>query len=120
MTSTTVLPTGFEHLAEFLDYWCVESSQERWSRRCEASMESLQRFYNIMLESADKALDYLDDFSLDGLPEAEKNLFMLLLALTNVSMAIELHGQPRAPHSPWPHGIKVLKGAAPYGGAVEA
>lgn len=120
MTVTAVLPKGFEHLSEFLDYWCVETSQERWIRRCEASMESLRRFYDVMLENAENALTHLDDFSLDQLPEAEKNLFLLLLALTNVSMAVELHGQPRAPHSPWPHGIKVLKGAAPYGGAVEA
>lgn len=94
MTSATTLPEGFEHLAEFLEYWCVETSQERWARRCEASMDDLKRFYDVMLENAEKALDYLEGFSLDALPEAEKNLFMLLLALTNVSMAVELHGQP--------------------------
>jgi hypothetical protein len=30
-------------------------------------------------------------------------------------MAVEVHGQPQAPNTPFPHGIRVLSGVAPFG-----
>ena len=118
MSGEKQLPEGFEHLSRFVDHWCCESTQERWKKRCESSMEELKAFYDAVLGSAQEALDYLDERDIYNLSEPDKNLFTLMLALTNVSMAVELHGQPRAPYSPWPHGIRIIEGAAPYGGAA--
>ena len=114
MSEEKPLPVGFESLARFSD-WCLPTTQQRWMKRCESPMEELQEFYYVMLKEADRILDYLDDFNLHDLPEPEENLFLMMLSLSNVSMAVELHGMPRAPYSPWPHGIKLLEGVAPYG-----
>lgn len=120
LSDENTLPEGFDHLSKFVKQWCVETTQERWEVRCQSSMEELRSFYNAVLASAEDALKHLDSYDLDNLPDPERNLFLLMLALTNVSMAVELHKQPRAPHSPWPHGIRVLKGAVPFGGSFDA
>jgi hypothetical protein len=68
-----------------------------------------------MLEHADAAIAYLDGRPIDGLDAEEGRLLCLLLSLASCAIAVELHGQPRAPLSPYPHGIRVLRGGAPFG-----
>jgi hypothetical protein len=51
----------------------------------------------------------------NGLSDEEAALLKLVLSLANCAMAVELHSSPRAPHSPFPHGIRVLRGGHPFG-----
>jgi hypothetical protein len=111
----SALPGGFQSLDPFVPYWSGETTQMRWDRRSAATMEEIQSFYDAMLHHADAALALLQQRPLSELDEPEATLLRLLLSLASCAIAIELHGQPRAPYSPYPHGIRVLKGSAPYG-----
>lgn len=112
---SSALPSGFETLEPFVAYWAGETTQIRWDRRAAASMDEIQRFYDAMLEHAETALSRLQPRPLDQLENDEGRLLRLLLSLASCSIAVELHGQPRAPFSPYPHGIRVLQGSAPFG-----
>lgn len=112
---TSALPSGFEPLEKFVAYWAGETTQIRWDRRSAASMDEIKCFYDAMLEHADAALSHLQPRPLDELDAEEGRLLRLLLSLASCAIAVELHGQPRAPFSPYPHGIRVLQGSAPFG-----
>lgn len=115
MTVHHSLPKGFADLEPFLAYWAVPTSQERRERRETASMEEIEEFYQAILPHAPVAIEYLQAFPLDAMPEEETRLMQLLLALTHVAMATELHGEPRAPHTPYPHGVRLVQGLKLFG-----
>lgn len=109
-----ILPAGFEALEPLVDYWAGEDAQTRWDRRARAPMADIQAFYDQMLPRAEDALSLLQPLDLETLPRPEARLFRLVLSLAHAAMAVELHGQPRAPHSPFPHGIELVKGPSPF------
>lgn len=109
MRHATALPAGFEDLEPFLDQWCLQTTQERHTRRETASMEDIRRFYDAMLIKAPAAIAFLDGKPFDTLTDEERRLMDLLLALGHVAVAIEVHGQPRAPHTPYPHRVRLTQ-----------
>jgi hypothetical protein len=113
---STRLPDGFEALEPFLAYWDVPSSALRMKRRSEASMADIRAFYDAMTPRGEEILNHLERFEMQALPEREARLFRLLLALAQAAMAVEMHGQPRVPFSPYPHAVTILKPPQPYGG----
>jgi hypothetical protein len=110
-----VLPEGFSELEPFVAYWAVPGCQERRERREAATMEEIRAFYGPMLARAPDAIAYLEPLPMADLADDAKRLMELVLALMHASMAIELHGQPRAPYSPYPHGVKLVSGPALFG-----
>jgi hypothetical protein len=113
--TSTVLPTGFETLAKYVPRWSAATTQERWNQRAASSMEDIRGFYEAVLLKAEDALRLLDSRELASLSAAESALMRLLLSLASCAMAVELHDSPRAPYSPFPHGVSVIQGAQPYG-----
>jgi len=109
MNDAIRLPAGFEELEPFVDQWCLKSTQERHARREGASMEDIRRFYDAMLVKAPAAIAYLEGKPFDALPDDEQRLMYLLLALGHVAVAVEVHGQPRAPHTPYPHRVRLTQ-----------
>lgn len=109
------LPAGFEDLQPFVAYWAGASNDARWDLRAKAPMDEIRRFYDAMYARAEDAIAHLDNFPLDGAPPAETRLAQLLMALGQAAIAVEMHGQPRSPHSVFPHGIKVVNGPWPLG-----
>jgi hypothetical protein len=105
-----LLPPGYEELEPFVDYWAGEDGQTRWDRRASAEMDTIRTFYDAMLPRAKEALLYLNDLDIANLPGPEARLFRLTLSLAHAAMAIEVHGQPRALHAPFPHSIRLVKG----------
>ena len=101
------LPDGFEDLEPFLAQWCLDRTQERHSHRESASMDDIRRFYDAMVERAPAAIARLDGKPFDSLAADEQRLMNLLLALGHVAVAVEVHGQPRAPHTPYPHRVSI-------------
>jgi hypothetical protein len=114
VTDETSLPHGFEDLEPFVACWAGEDPQIRWDRRATAPMAEIRAFYDAMVERADAALAHLQAFDLNAMPAPEARLMRLVLSLAHAAMAVELHGQPRALHSPWPHGIKLVEGPRPF------
>jgi hypothetical protein len=107
MSHAAALPAGFEDLAQFVDQWCLPGTQQRHARRETASMEDIRRFYDAMLAKAPAAIAFLDGKPFDALADDELRLMHLLLALGHVAVAVEVHGQPHAPHTPYPHRVRL-------------
>ena len=111
----SILPSGFEDLVPFVDKWAVKTCHERWMIRSASSMEEIRSFYDAMYSRAEDALTLLDRYPLDKHPPEVERLAELLLALGQASIAVEMHGQPRSPHTVWPHNIRMKHGPWPLG-----
>jgi hypothetical protein len=115
MNGSEGLPDGFEDLAPFVEYWARATTQARIDARSTATMEQIRAFYDVMTGHAEAALQHVERFPLDQLPDDAARLFRLVLALGQAHVAVEIHGQPRAPGTPYPTGIRILRGPAPFG-----
>ena len=113
MPDSNALPDGFSDLLPFIPAWAGETAQQRWEIRERHSMPEIRAFYDAVLARAEDIIAHVDQFALTELPPASLRLFQLLLMLAQTAMAVELHGQPRAPHSPYPHKVRILRGAQP-------
>ncbi len=115
MSGSLSLPAGFEDLQPFVAYWARDTNDARWDQRSRASMENIQTFYDAMLARAEDAIACLDHYPLDAPPPDAARLGLLLIALGQAAIAVEMHGQPRTAYSAFPHGIRVIKGPWPFG-----
>lgn len=111
----SALPEGFEALEQFLTSWCCDTSAERIKVRCESSMDDIRAFYDAMLDHADDALDLIETHPIGEMPDDVARLAKLVLGLAQASVAVELHGQPRAPDAPYPNSIRLVRSTAPFG-----
>src|SRR3546814_16403163 len=71
------------------------------------------RFYDVLLSRSEAILDHVETFPLDAMPAPTLRLFRLQLALAHAAMSVELHKQPRAHNSPYPHQVRILRTAEP-------
>ncbi len=92
------LPAEFADLEPFAD-WCLEFEHERYAKRLSSSMEEMQAFYDAAFARLEAAIEYLDRFGLDALPEDARHLLWLCYSLVNVSFPVEVWRQPRVPDS---------------------
>ncbi|MBX6387854.1 MAG: hypothetical protein IRZ08_02430 [Frankia sp.] len=90
------LPAGFEDLAPFTD-WCLPEEDARFKKRYASTMEELQAFYDAAFPRIQDAIDHLNKFPLDDLPEDAHNLLLLYYSLITISFAVEAWRQPRVP-----------------------
>ena len=91
------LPRDFEDLEPFAQKWCLATEPERYEARVASSMDDLQVFYDAVTARAEAAMEYLEQFPLDGLPEDARNLLHLLYSMVQVSYPVEVWRQPRVP-----------------------
>lgn len=111
----SALPAGFESLEPFVAYWARDTTDGRLQARAEASMAQNQAFYDAMLPLAEPAITHLEAFDLHALPAPEATLARMVLALAQAAVAVEMHGQPISPGTPYPNTVRVLQGVAPFG-----
>src|SRR3546814_2608036 len=76
-------------------------------------MAEITRFYDVLLSRSEAILDHVETFPLDAMPAPTLRLFRLQLALAHAAMSVELHKQPRAHNSPYPHQVRILWTAEP-------
>jgi hypothetical protein len=91
--SESLLPKRFQELEPWLA-WSLATEQERSAKRQASTLEDLKAFYDAMLARMEEVLPYLDQFSVDALPEDATRLFYLTLSLAEVAPAVEQFGQP--------------------------
>ena len=94
----TTLPTDFADLEPFAG-WSLGTEAERYAKRLSSTMDELQAFYDAAFPRLDAAIDYLDQFDLNALPEDATRLLWLCYSLVNVSFPVEVWRQPRVPDS---------------------
>jgi len=92
------LPADFADLEPFSD-WCLEFERERYAKRLASSMAEMQAFYDVAFPRLEAAMEYLDQYPLDALPEDALHLLWLCYSMVNVSFPIEVWRQPRVPDS---------------------
>jgi hypothetical protein len=96
---TNLLPDAFTDLEPFADRWCLRTETERYDRRLASSMDEMQAFYEAAMPRLEEAINYLDQFSLDALPDDATQLLWLCYSLVQVSFPVEVWRQPRVPDS---------------------
>src|SRR5436190_7924280 len=90
-----MLPEAFASLEPFANAgWCLATERERYTKRLESSMPQLQDFYDTAFPRFREIADHLEQFPLDDLPERERNLLYLVYSLIQVSLAVDMWGQP--------------------------
>ncbi len=87
------LPEQFRDLEQWMA-WSLETEGERSDHRQASAMEDITAFYEAMLARMEEVLSYLEQFSLEELPDDAKRLFYLTLSLAEVAPAVEQFGQP--------------------------
>ena len=92
------LPAEFSDLEPFSD-WCLESERERYAKRLASDMGELQAFYDGAFPRLEAAIEHLDRYDLDALPDDARRLLWLCYSLVNVSFPVEVWRQPRVPDS---------------------
>lgn len=83
------LPDKFRDLDGFSG-WCLDTERARNRKRLASTMDEIREFYEAMHKRIDDALDYLNTFPIDKMPEPERNLLNLTLSLAEVANAVEL------------------------------
>lgn len=93
------LPTGFEVLEPFVADWSLGVEAERVRKRWSSDMTEITQFYEVMIEHVERALDHLDQFELEAMPDPERRLFNLTMSLVEAASAVEIYGQPSSPYA---------------------
>ena len=94
----TALPPEFSDLEPFAA-WSLEHEHDRFAKRLASSMDELQAFYDVAFPRLDDAMNHLDQFELNALPDDAKHLLWLCYSLVNASFPVEVWRQPRVPDS---------------------
>ena len=92
-----LLPAEFSDLERFVAEWCLDSEPERYAKRLSSTMDEIQEFYDAIFPRAEAAIQYLEKFPLDKLPDDAWRLLKLLYSLILISFAVEIWKQPYIP-----------------------
>ncbi len=102
------IPEQFAFLEPFVETWGhLRTQDERYAKRQALAQEELEAFHTALAPRLEEVFAHLDQFDLQALPEAEALLFRVALGLTEAAQAVEIFGQPRVPHAPFPHGVAI-------------
>ncbi|WP_216893507.1 hypothetical protein [Nocardia alni] len=97
--TTAVLPAAFRDLEPYVDEWAKPTRQERYDTRLASTIEQLDAFYDAIAPHAEAAIEYLNTFDLNELPDPETRLMQLMYSLVMVSYPVNVFKQPRIPDS---------------------
>ena len=92
-----LLPPEFSDLERFVEDWCLDSEPERYAKRLSSTMDEIQEFYDATFPRAEEAIQYLEKFPLDELPDDAFRLLKLLYSLILMSFPVEIWKQPKVP-----------------------
>ena len=73
----------------------LPTSVERNRKRLASSMDEISALYNALLPRLEEILAYLDQFSLEEMPQDALRLLFLTLSLAEVSIGVELFHEPK-------------------------
>lgn len=92
------LPAAFADLQSLADRYALPTERERHAERLKGPFADLKALYDAVLPRLDAIHAHLKQHPWPALPPAEQTLLDLALALMEVSLAVESHGQPTVPH----------------------
>lgn len=89
MTAPRLLPPGFESLEPFAARWAGSGRAARIRQRVKSQPAEREAFYQAARDCVDDGLRYLDGRAPDELTGPDARLLDLMLALTQVALAVE-------------------------------
>ena len=100
MTNTVKLPKGYEDLSALAVKWARPTELARSEIRWSANAQDFADFYAAIMPRLPDILNVLKDYALDGMDEAQTNLFCLACAFAEAAPHHELYnGSPDVPFS---------------------
>ncbi len=94
-----LLPEEFADLEPFAAKWALPRAEERYQERLHSTMEEMEAFYDATVPRGQAAMEYLDQFDLEEMPDDALRLLWLLCSLSVVSFAVDIFKQPKVPDS---------------------
>ena len=98
---SVLLPEQFSTLTPYAEKWAIDSEEKRRIVRMNSSQSELQSFYQAMKPILDEVIQYLNQFNLEEMANAEQRLLQMSLSLVEISVAVELFRNPW-PLNAWP------------------
>jgi hypothetical protein len=99
MTSDGMLPSEFADLEGFAQGWALARESQRNAKRIDSEMSEIQALYDAMFPRLREIVDYLNRFPLESMAPEAKNLLHLAYSMIEVSLPVEVLGQPNMPDS---------------------
>jgi len=109
---SALLPTGFEGLDPFVDFWAVSGSAERDRRRGESTADQRLSFFQAAKGLVPDALALLDARGLGNFDEREDRLMNLMLSFAHVTMAVEMLKDAEPRHARFREVMRITKSPA--------
>ncbi len=106
------LPTGFEALAPFVEFWAADTAAARAHCRDSSDEASRIAFYNATVDLVPKALAYLDTKPLNQFDDSEQRLMKLVLSFGHVAMAVELQREEESKHATYRPHMRITRAPA--------
>jgi hypothetical protein len=98
--SQSLLPSQFADLEPLASGWALATQRERERKRAASTVDEMRSVYDTLLPRLEPMLDYLNQFTLDNMPEDARRLFYLTLSFAEVAPYVECYGgQPSVPNS---------------------
>src|SRR5437899_8026481 len=94
-----LFPVQFADLEAIAGPWAIATSDARYLKRLNSTMDEMQAFYAAVFPRASEILAYCNDFDINDPPDQVKALMNVLYALIAVSFPVEIWKQPRVPDS---------------------
>ena len=111
-TQSSLLPTGFEALAPFVEFWAADTAAGRAHCRDISDEAGRVAFYNAANDLVPKALACLDEKPLEQFDESEQRLMKLVLSFAHVAMAVELQREEEPRHARYRPYMRITRAPA--------
>ena len=106
----TMLPEGFSSLEPFLPQWDRPDTAARAAARGEARATEREAFFAAAVAQFEPAMALLDATPLADHSPREQRLLNLMLALSHVSLAIEVQREDEGKHTPQREAMRITRG----------
>ncbi len=96
----SMLPPDFHDLEPLAAIWALPTEHARSEKRWSSTPAEFEAIYDAMIDRIEDIMTYLDQYSLDSIPDTAKPLYYLALAFAETSPHIELYkSQAEVPNS---------------------
>ena len=94
MTTSPLLPAGFEDLEPFAAVWALPDEATRLAKRMASDMPAILAFHDAMLPRVEAIFEYVDRYPLDALPPDVQRLMLLAMSLAEITPSVHFFKEP--------------------------
>jgi hypothetical protein len=83
-------PEGFQDLEQYAPDWVLATPLDRQRKRADSSFATVKSFYDALFPQIDRIFVYLNTVPINGMTQADKNLYNLAATWMEMSHPIDL------------------------------